>query len=117
MDQTNCSCRKPDPALLFLPLQLAKSPWVAAWDRLVRVLLRLELWAGGLSRDSSALQEAFEAAAESGQRTAQLSSSGADSDGDRAEGELCITASELEEVCWVMQSDILCLASVKLLRK
>eukprot|EP00775_Hariotina_reticulata_P006370 gene6370-6602_t len=45
--------------------QLIKTPWVAAWDRLLRVLLRLELRAGGISRDSSSLWEAFQAAAAS----------------------------------------------------
>jgi hypothetical protein len=56
--------------LLLLLLQLGKTPWVAAWDRLLRVVLRLELRSGGLSRDSSALQEAFEAAVVSEQRVA-----------------------------------------------
>lgn len=116
--------------LLLLLLQLGKTPWVAAWDRLLRVVLRLELRSGGLSRDSSTLQEAFEAAAASQQRVPSTapapakagsrssSSSGAaggkeakDSAagaaaGDGAgveecraeEGELCITAPELEEV-------------------
>ena len=86
-------------------LQLAKSPWVAAWDRLVRVLLRLELWAGGLSRDSSALREAFEAAAESEQHVSPPQQTevvdGVTVEGEGGpdtEGELCITATELEEV-------------------
>ncbi len=43
--------------------QLAKQPWVAAWDRLLRVLLRLELRSGGITLHSSALREAFDAAA------------------------------------------------------
>jgi hypothetical protein len=124
--------------LLLLLWQLAKTPWIAAWDRLLRAVLRLELRSGGLSRDSSALQEAFKAAAVSEQRVpaaaaaaaaasagrvpagSRGSSSGAAGgqagkdaaaaaaaagvqaagaeDGTAEEGELCITAPELEEV-------------------
>lgn len=53
------------PSLLchHLTLQLLKTPWTAAWDRLVRVLLRLEHRSGASSKHSSLLQQAFEAAA------------------------------------------------------
>lgn len=125
--QTCCYLLNACLALALLLLQLGKTPWVAAWDRLLRVVLRLELRCGSLSRDSSALQEAFKAAAVSEQRVAAAaapaaakagsrgnSSSGAagsqaakdaaaaageGAEGGTAEvGELCITAPELEEV-------------------
>lgn len=44
-----------------------KTPWAAAWDRLVRVLLRLDIRTGAVSKHSSTLQQAFEAAAASEQ--------------------------------------------------
>jgi hypothetical protein len=50
-------------ACLMHPL-LDKSPWLAAWDRTLRTLLRFDLRSGGL-RGASALQDAFEAAARS----------------------------------------------------
>lgn len=53
--------------LCHLSVQLLKTPWTAAWDRLVRVLLRLEHRSGTSSKHSSLLQQVFEAAAASEQ--------------------------------------------------
>eukprot|EP00879_Flechtneria_rotunda_P023400 GHRR01024752.1.p1 GENE.GHRR01024752.1~~GHRR01024752.1.p1 ORF type:complete len:705 (+),score=359.40 GHRR01024752.1:417-2531(+) len=56
--------------------QLGKSPWLAAWDRLMRVLLRLDIQAEGRSRGSSALRDVFEEAAASRQMAAARTTTG-----------------------------------------
>jgi hypothetical protein len=54
-------------ACLMRPL-LDKAPWLAAWDRQLRALLRFDLRSGGL-RGASALQDAFDASCRGGATT------------------------------------------------
>ena len=44
-------------------MQVDKAPWLAAWDRQARVLLRLDMRSGAV-QGPSALADAFDAAAE-----------------------------------------------------